>query len=398
MIYYQNHKCILHHGDVIDCLRQLEPESVQCVVTSPPYWNLRDYGIEGQLGLEQTIEQFVEKMVAVFREVRRVLRKDGTVWLNIGDSYASGSGRSDEGFNERWHGKQYLSKKQGDADRTRPARPKSDLKHKDLCLIPFRLALALQADGWWVRSDIIWAKPNPMPESVTDRPTTAHEHVFLLAKSANYYYDADAVREPFNYPERTYNPDTSNHKTAALKEQGNRCTSGLHDGRSQYGNPAVGRNLRTVWTIPTKAYSEAHFATFPEKLVEPCVLAGTSERGACAKCGSPWNRVVERRPMVIRKGPKSGSYGSRTTDGLSGTMISPASTRTLDWTPTCSCQCDTVRPCVVLDPFHGSGTTGLVALRLGRHYIGIDLSEDYLDMSLRRLDAMLAQDALPLDP
>jgi DNA modification methylase len=288
----------------------LRDESVHCCVTSPPYWGLRDYGLAGQLGLEKTPEEYVAHMVEVFREVRRVLRRDGTLWLNLGDCYASllRSGRDESpgvGAKQaigpvhtavKWHA--------GDGSKFRWTLPGGQ-KPKDLMGMPWRVAFALQADGWWLRSDIIWAKPNPMPESVTDRPTKAHEYLFLLAKAERYFYDADAVREGLNYPDRTYGP-SDNHKTRKLSEQGNRTTGGLHDGRSSYTNPA-GHNKRSWWVIPTEPYPEAHFATFPSALVTPCIKAGCPVGG------------------------------------------------------------------IVLDPFCGSGTTIGEALRLGRKGIGIDL-------------------------
>ena len=237
----------------------LDDQSVQCCVTSPPYWGLRDYGVDGQLGLESTPEEYVANMVAVFREVRRVLKDDGTLWLNLGDSYANTGGmtggtNSKEGSNSRASrmftcGYRALS---------------PGLKPKDLVGIPWRVAFALQADGWWLRSDIIWSKPNPMPESITDRPTKAHEYIFLLSKSARYYFDADAISEPS-------------------------IRAGSVNGGCYGGNapPGVGRgirpdiiigerrNIRTVWTIATRPYPDAHFATFPEELPRLCIKAGS---------------------------------------------------------------------------------------------------------------------------
>jgi DNA modification methylase len=253
----------------------LADESAQCVVTSPPYWGLRDYGVPGQLGLEPTPEAYVANMVAVFRGVRRVLKPDAVVFLNLGDSYAS----------------------------------------KQLQGIPWRVAFALQADGWWLRSDIIWAKPNPMPESVTDRPTRSHEYLFLLTKSARYYYDAQAIAEPAAYgPERAgrkpgYAPGVKGHDTDG---QPNFRSSRLE-------RQAVTRNRRDVWTITTKPFKGAHFATMPVDLVEPCIKAG-----------------------------------SRPGD-------------------------------VVLDPFAGAGTVGLVASRLGRRHVGVELSLNYCRMAEDRI-------------
>ena len=388
MIYYQNDKCILHHGDVIDCLRELEAESVQCVVTSPPFWNLRDYGVEGQMGLESSVGEYIEKLVSVFAEVKRVLRKDGICFCEIGDSYASGKGTcfnpggGEESIETR-SGKKDAGTYPLDRGSTLTLR-RDNLKPKDLCLVPFRLALALQADGWWVRSDIIWAKPNPMPESVTDRPTSSHEHVFLLAKSANYYYDADAVTQKVL--------NSSGGKFGGTKKDAAGSV------RGDTGNPRAdnytSRNLRTVWTIPTESFSGSHYATYPQKLVQPCVLAGTSERGACAKCGAPWERLMERS-VENDKGDKRAQPKSTLSGGYMATGKVLRQQR--DWRPTCECNCPDTVPCVVLDCYSGGGTTGLVALKLGRHYIGIDLNKDYLEMSLRRMDAALAQETLQIE-
>ena len=298
----------------------LPNESVQCVVTSPPYWGLREY--EGEqampwgspLGLESTPELYVEHMVEVFREVGRVLRADGTLWLNLGDSYANDT---------KWGGSTGGKHAAGNHGQTGIGRQRSrtGLKAKDLIGIPWRVAFALQADGWYLRSDIIWSKPNPMPESVTDRPTKSHEYLFLLTKSSRYYYDADAVREPAKYAgtEIRYGPDAKIHEGGdAVNDK--RTSSGFARGIT------VGehRNIRTVWDIATQPYAGAHFATFPETIPERCIKAG-SDLGT-----------------------------------------------------------------VVLDPFHGSGTTGRVAQRLGRDYVGFDLSREYLAMSLERVDPITA--------
>jgi DNA modification methylase len=255
-------------GDCRKTLKTLEPESVHCVVTSPPYWGLRDYQCDGQLGLEATPEEHVAVMVDVFREVRRVLRKDGTCWVNYGDCYAGGhSGRNDSGREiQRADGS--VGKTTQKHDGVTINRPLAGLKPKDLVGMPWRVAFALQADGWWLRSDIIWHKPNPMPESVTDRPTKAHEYVFLLTKAARYYYDADAVREAAIHGEKFHG--AYDHRPDGLNRR---------NGRHGQDNTTQSRNLRTVWTIPTHAFPGAHFATFPPKLVEPCVKAGCPEGG-----------------------------------------------------------------------------------------------------------------------
>jgi DNA modification methylase len=347
-------------GDCRTVLQWLPTESVHCVVTSPPYWGLRDYGtakweggdpacshqvrlnpriesstlgggklttghqregfsrwcprcgacrIDSQIGLEPSFTDYIETMVAVFREVCRVLRKDGTLWLNLGDCYATGAGKVGEcpgggAQGARWRG-----------PITQPNRmPQHGLKSKDLCGIPWRVAFALQADGWYLRSDIIWHKPNPMPESVTDRPTKAHEYLFLLSKSAKYYYDAEAIKEPATNrapgnKRHKYTPQYNNEK-----DEKHRTKAGLLNvGSKEY------RNKRTVWTISTAPFPEAHFATFPPALVEPCILAGCPEGG------------------------------------------------------------------VVLDPFSGAGTVGLVAARLQRKAILIELNSNYVEMATNRI-------------
>jgi len=234
-------------------LKTLPDGIVQTCITSPPYWGLRDYGVDGQLGLEKTPEEYVEKMVTVFREVRRVLKDDGTLWLHLGDSYAGNCSRASDGERAGFgNPREGVFNRGGDG-----------LKPKDLVGIPWRVAFALQSDGWYLRSDIIWSKPNPMPESVTDRPTKAHEYLFLMSKSAKYYYDADAIREPNIWKDDPRN-DGERHETTGKY-------------KSAVSFNSNGRNKRSVWTITTQPFPEAHFAVMPEKLVEPCVLAGSRE-------------------------------------------------------------------------------------------------------------------------
>jgi DNA modification methylase len=377
VVHYQDDWLTVHLGDCRTVMAGMEPESVHTVVTSPPYWGLRDYGTasweggdegcdhvetvgpplnkstltsagigatpdgaaskahakqfrdlcrkcgaqrqDGQIGLEPTPEAYVESMVAVFREVKRVLRSDGTVWLNLGDSYSSstkGDNRTDaqerprdaDGFHsgsgKRWH--------------TGTWRVDTGLKPKDLVGIPWRVAFALQADGWYLRSDIIWAKPNPMPESVTDRPTKSHEYLFLLSKSPRYFFDAEAVREPMaEASEARYGYAFGGDKAVRMTaEEANGAGSRTHPIGTRVA--AAGRNLRSVWTIATQPYPGAHFATFPQALVEPCIKAGSPQGG------------------------------------------------------------------IVLDPFAGSGTTGLVAQRLSRRAVLIDLNGDYLTQVMER--------------
>ena len=263
-------------GDCLEVLRTLPDCSVQTCITSPPYWGLRDYGHDGQLGLERTPEEYVANMVAVFREVRRVLADDGVLWLNLGDSYAGGGtiGRNDDESLPRPKGGHVIGSA---TPGPQGFRPKADgLKPKDLCGIPWRVAFALQADGWWLRQDIIWHKPNPMPESVTDRCTKAHEYIFLMTKSARYYYDAEAVAEPLARPEeadrRTPAVFGGRDKFGEAKKQ-----SRLHSGNEYTGTESGTRNKRSVWTVASQAFTGAHFATFPPALIEPCVLAGSRE-------------------------------------------------------------------------------------------------------------------------
>ena len=249
-------------GDVREQLNNIEAKSIQTCVTSPPYWSLRDYGCDGQLGLEPTPEEYVANMVEVFRGIKRVLRDDGTVWLNLGDSYA-GSGKGPEGNLSKGYDHRHLE------DVTKPYKS-SNCKPKDLVGIPWAVAFALRADGWYLRSDIIWHKPNPMPESVTDRPTKSHEYIFLLSKSQKYFYDAEAVKEPSIDPESFTGRRKRVMTDEYIKTTHHANTTAVPEGKT-YPN----RNKRSVWTITTQPYPGAHFATFPPKLIEPCILAGS---------------------------------------------------------------------------------------------------------------------------
>ena len=304
-------------GDCLETLKTLPECSVQTCVTSPPYYGLRDYGNDAQIGLEQSPEEYIAKLVEVFREVRRVLKDDGTLWLNLGDSYNSGSGGYDDkyegGFVGREDIKDKVMKRKGRAD--------NSLAPKQLMMIPARVALALQADGWWLRSEIVWHKPNPMPESVTDRPTKSHEMIYLLAKSARYFYDAEAIKEPNANPDRTNYTPGKRAYAEGNTEQCNDDRTRRNDGFEAYANgkQCNGRNKRDVWTVTTKPYKEAHFATFPPDLIEPCILAGS-------KIGD-----------------------------------------------------------TVLDPFAGSGTTLAVSIKHGRNGIGCELNPEYITLIEKRL-------------
>ena len=385
-------------GDCIEVMRGMEPESVHCVVTSPPYWSLRDYGVDGAYGLEPTLDEYIGQMVEVFRDLRRVLRKDGQLWLNLGDAYA-GSGKGLNGDGSHSPGDKQATNM---GSLTAPPMGTTSLKLKDLIGLPWRVAFALQADGWWLRSDCVWAKPNPMPESVTDRPTRAHEYVFLLTKSARYFYDAAAIREPA-VSTITKKPDGGDTGSGAHgsfhrngREKGERTDKQRGHSRRHAGfndrwdamtkaeQQAMGANARTVWSIATQPYKEAHFATSPEKLVEPCILAGTSERGVCAECGAPWERVVERHTSGGHLGSDTLEGNTRNQYGGQAVWDSYQPPSTTGWRPTCDHDSEPV-PALVLDPFCGSGTTGVVALRHGRSFIGIELNPEYVELARKQI-------------
>jgi DNA modification methylase len=389
-------------GDAQRTLAGLEPGSVQTCVTSPPFFGLRDYGVRGQIGLEATIDAYVARLVDVFRAVRRVLRDDGTLWLNLGDSYNGGGGYSPDAPSNRGGNDRNGGRSREFTSGARRGWP--SLSQKQLLGIPWRVAFALQADGWVLRSDVIWAKPNPMPESVRDRPTKSHEYLFLFAKQAKYYYDADAVREPASgdsgfAKQRARGP--ANWSKVTQKRTGRASFNVVtgNEGNNRLWVDPGHRNRRTVWTVATAPLREAHFAAFPPKLVEPCVLASTSAAGCCGRCGAPWRRVVERTGTVSQTRRRerlaasqrtrnviSGGFRSTLGAGAGGDQPLPAR-QTLGWEPTCACAAGDPGPCTVLDPFSGAATTGLVALTHGRRYVGIDLNAKYHQIARRRLAA-----------
>jgi DNA modification methylase len=328
----------IYEGDCLEGLKTLPDECVDCCVTSPPYFGLRDYGHDGQIGLEETPEKYVQKMVEVFTEVKRVLKKEGTLWLNLGDSYAgSGIGTND-----------YRTEASRSINKTSIMHPKKTvlnklegIKPKDLIGIPWTVAFALRYSGWYLRQDIIWHKPNPMPESVTDRCTKAHEYIFLLSKSAKYYYDATSIKQPLvEHSTNVYPFSDGSKKETMFKQRGlsneyikaykHRGTGDKkptgHSGNYDAEGNLIGdgmANKRSVWTVTTKPFSEAHFATFPEDLIVDCIKAGCPENG------------------------------------------------------------------IVLDPFMGAGTTALVASKLNRNFIGFELNADYIEIIKKRLQGEL---------
>jgi DNA modification methylase len=415
--------------DVLDGLRSLPDGSVHCCVTSPPYFALRDYGVAGQIGLEATPEAYVAKMVEVFGEVRRVLRDDASLWLNIGDSYWGSW--ANYGGGARGAGKQRLIKSGSQAqnpvwDGLEEYRPATSFKHdaikpKDLIGIPWLLAFALRADGWYLRSEIIWHKRSPMPESVQDRPTKAHEQVFLLSKSPRYFYDQIASREPV--AAATVQRQQYGRKNLwghIIEANGHSDSRDFDDAKSYDAgdfDTAGGRNMRSVWTLSTECFSGAHFATYPTELVRRCLLAGTSEKGCCPTCGAPWRRETKRERRPTRLGEKSKVYktpdGWDTAAGGHGTIHREGREKgftgythkehrdddeignrdperhvteviTIGWQPGCKCGGEP-QPCLVLDPFAGAGTTGVVARRLGLRFIGFELNPTYAEMARRRI-------------
>jgi len=406
-------------GDALAVLRAMPARSVHCCVTSFPYWSLRDYGIpallwsdgwRGSFGLEPTPQLYLDHAVLISAEIRRVLRNDGTLFLNMGDSYVSRPNGSIGKSTLEGSLAHHVQVRRAHGER-KAGVPKG-LKHKDLVGMPWRLAFALQDAGWWLRRDVIWSKPNPMPESVRDRPTTAHEYVFLLTKSERYFYDAEAVREAaittrpellaFGERPDLGLPAHSNDRRRSKKPDGWATHAGAHgavhrDGREpgEAAEIASGRNLRSVWTIPTSSFPEAHFATFPPELARRCIAAGTSERGCCSECGAPWKREVMVSGKTTQEAAseaghsnRSAAYGAskQNLDFKGSHWKLPARERsTSGWLPSCGHVAE-IAPCTVLDPFSGAGTTAMVALRMGRNAIGIELKPDYCEMAARRIE------------
>lgn len=353
--------------DAISGLRGIPDKSVHCIVTSPPYYRLRSYlGDESpdkhlEIGIENTPDAYVNALVDIFREVRRVLRDDGTVWLNLGDSYMSG---------------------------------------KQLIGIPWRVAFALQADGWCLRQDIVWAKGcsgryrggSVMPEPVKDRCTKSHEYLFLLSKKPNYYYDNVSIKEPSVEPARTNYKPGKRAYSEGNTEQCNDTRTRRNDGLEAYANGKTcdDRNMRSVWVINTRPFKGAHFASFPPELVEPCIKAGTSEAGCCATCGSPLVRVVERTRILrneldpsdrrYRPNTYKGAYSGINGKGDAGF----SNTTTTGFVPTCNCNSEIV-PCTVMDIFSGTGTVAKTAHDLCRSSISIEINPGYVKHYNKRM-------------
>lgn len=450
------------NADVLDGLKQLPDESVHCVVTSPPYFGLRSYLPDDhpmkpfEIGSEPTVEAHIEKLVAVFREVRRVLRSDGICWMNYGDAYARNPAKGQHKPGQSGGKNAYVYDKGG--GRASSTSISDGMKEKDLMLLPFRIALALQADGWWIRSRLPWLKPNGMPSSVEDRPGTSVEEIFMLTKSARYFYDGEAIKLQAKYPAGPNAPGkvkspqgqgftrknknersdghiiessartrvgfndrwaakTNNDRKALASPLYERHRASIDGGQSLQESPDGTRAFRQsdaffaalgdvkgviansdgemlALHVATQPYAEAHFATFPPKLIEPLILAGTSHKGCCSACGAPWERIVEKtfvpQPDVSTERGMRGGPGQKPmddSDSREGFPRGTTSARTLGWRATCSCEGASVIPCTILDPFMGAGTTALVADRLQRNAIGFELGDGYVAQAENRISA-----------
>lgn len=414
----------------LSALRKLPTESVDAIITSPPYWVLRDYGIEptdwpacsyrpmpgldpveipaetSVLGLEPTLSAFVGHIVLIFEECRRVLKPTGSLWMNMGDSY-NNSGLS---------GGTQVAKSKGQLVHRgaigKGSTKADSLKPKDLMGQPWRLAFALQAAGWYLRMDNIWHKPNPMPESTTDRATKSHEYVFHFTKAERYYFDTAAWAEPCSLntnPRRAANgtkmPDGwdtgkgghgSFHRNGREKGKVSKAGSGIKYNASfadAVADLVTTRNKRSVWTVPTEGYAEAHYATYPTRLIAPPLLASTSARGVCATCGAPWTRGREK---TGHQNARKQSHFPAAKTQTSSVGCAPATRSTNTWAPTCSCGHGETAPAVVLDPFGGSGTTGQVALEHGRRAILIERGPHNVELIHRRLAPVLESPTLQL--
>ena len=381
-------KIDLYAGDCLDSLKQLKDQSVHTCITSPPYFALRDYGGQGQLGLEETPKEFVDNLVNVFKEVKRVLRDDGTAWLNIGDSYGAQNGK---GFNTNanvgsTNRATEMQKRYGDISSHSTIQDRTGLPPKSLLGIPWRVAFAMQDDGWILRQDIIWNKPNPMPESVKDRCTKAHEYIFLFSKSKKYYFDNEAIKEE----SVTVNSKGERGKPNSAKNVG-KSVEGVDGFDVRGGFKDMGtyekRNKRSVWTVATKPFAEAHFATFPPDLIEPCVLAGCPEK-ICVDCGKPYKRVMQKpKQLEVDRNKRSG-LDDRKVGGVLDKYNRENPPIDLGMQKQCDCETNETKAGTVLDPFAGSGTTAEVSNAHVRDTVLCELSDDYIKIAVKRLTDM----------
>lgn len=426
------HNLQIIQGDARQALKSIPAASVQMIMTSPPYYGLRDYHVPGQIGLEREPKDYVASLVEVFREARRVLRDDGTLWLNLGDSFTSNGGHTDTACNQRRG--QYNIGNRPDEKREFRAR---GLKPKDLIGIPWRVAFALQEDGWYLRQWMPWVKRNATPESCADRPSSSCEIIFLLTKSADYFYDTAAVRKPpsealLKQVMEGYAGESTKDFFGAQAQDASgtkgRIIAGFRK-KMGFGVPPLGgaeippeggtlnaddqmvcgsqrRNgdwlldsLKGMLTdeagdplafvVNTASFKESHFATYPPALVRPCIMAGTSAAGCCPKCGAPWERLQEAQKVSdesasVRNKSQSTEVFARGGNTVQFGRAGDYSSVTIGWHPSCECNAGQPIPCTVLDPFFGSGTTGQVALELGRRCIGIELNPAYIQMAATR--------------
>ena len=370
---------IIYQGDCLEVMRNFPDDSIDMCMTSPPYWGLRDYGVDGQYGLEESPEKYIEKMTDVFSEVRRILKKEGTLWLNIGDTYrGSCQGGGDTGLSKERYRKELL---------TYVDKPQKKMMPKCLMMIPERLAWSLIQDGWILRNKIIWYKPNSIPSSVKDRFSNKWEYLFMFSKQQKYYFDLEAIREPYIGPMNRWGGNNLVAKGQSTWDKG--TGQETYRDRNMRPNPN-GKNPGDVFTIPTCPFPEAHFAVFPEKLCEKPIKAGSPE-WICKKCGKTRERIVEKintgetQKMPDYWDSDPGSHGTIHRKGRSKgeTGIPITINKTIGWT---KCDCNAgFNPGIVLDPFSGAGTTLFVAKELRRKYIGIELNPDYCKIAEERL-------------
>ena len=367
----------IHAGDAVETLREMPENSVHMAMCSPPYYGLRDYGVDGQIGLEDSLDEYIQKLVEVGRELRRVLRDDGSWWLNLGDSYAGSGQNNDE-------------KTSGEVDGDGHGRghiPSTSFVQKDKMLVPHRVAIALQEDGWVIRNDVTWVKPNPMPSSVKDRLNTCTEQIFHLTPEPDYWYDLDAIRE-------AHKPDS-----ARLSKTGDHKYSndgpGDHTMEPEKRVHPAGKNPGDVFEVTTKPYPDAHFAVYPPELCEKPIKA-TCPPKVCAECGAPYEREVERDFQGDNRDRRDDHAALEVSeDNLARAPgdWEPTECEFKGWTQTCDCDTTETRAGIALDPFAGAGTTLMVAKRLGRRFAGIDLNPEYVAMAQKRVGVTVDEPA-----
>tara|TARA_B100000287_G_scaffold228446_1_gene215363 strand:- start:48 stop:1211 length:1164 start_codon:yes stop_codon:yes gene_type:complete len=372
----------LIQGNCLDKLKELKSKSINCCITSPPYYALRDYNMDEQIGLEDTYQEYIENLVKVFKEVKRLLKDDGTLWLNMGDTYVGTGQKTKDSYLDKKY-------KNGRSSKKKPLNNRVEgLKRKDLMGMPWRIAFALQNDGWYLRQDIIWYKTNPMPESVTDRCTKSHEYIFLLSKSVNYYFDNEAIKEKstFKNSKGEYRANSMKNIKKHEEHDGFDIRNGLSKMKEQ-----PYKNKRSVWKVNTVPFKDAHFATFPPKLIEPMILAGCPEK-ICVDCNTPYVRQVESKRFKRNELPKDDPrYRPNTYEGSYKDINGKADagyteTKDLGLQKQCDCETNETKAGTVLDPFGGAGTTALVADRLNRNAVSIELNEDYIEITKKRLE------------